>query len=149
MAACDRGKTVDRAGDIRPSLAALEQRNQTGEPMPRSLGPLQLKLLYALRRHGREASLERLVAFAAGLVPNLDARPPYGSPRRSTYVSVARAVATLRRRGLVETKAAGTRKGRIEWQRTPAGAARPVWRFRHPGWRLVVRPVVDSLPPET
>lgn len=115
--------------------------------MSRTLGPVQLKLLHALRRHGREATLESLAAFAAGLIPNLEARSPYGrAPSRAQYVSVARAVAALRRRGLVRTETAGTARGRIEWTRTPAGTMRPVWRFRHPGKRLIVRPVVDSLP---
>jgi hypothetical protein len=110
------------------------------------LGPLQLKLLHALHRHGRETSLESLAAYAAGLVPDLATRPPFVMvPRRSAYVSVARAITTLRRRGLVDTEMAGTARGRLEWPQNATGAARPVWRFRHPGKRLIVRPVVDSL----
>jgi hypothetical protein len=58
---------------------------------------------------------------------------------------VARAVATLRRRGLVHTEMAGTAIGRLEWPQNAAGAVRPVWRFRYPGKRLIVRAVVDSL----
>jgi hypothetical protein len=118
--------------------------------MPRGLGPLQLKLLTALRRHGREATLGSLAALAAGLSPNLNARPPYGrAPSRAQYVSVARAVAALRRRGLVHTTMAGTKRGCLEWPRSAAGAARPVWRFRHPGKRLIVRATVDSLVAKT
>ena len=113
------------------------------------LGPLQLKLLHALHRHGRETSLESLAALAVGLIPDLATRPPKEPlPRRATYVAVARAIATLRRRGLVHTEMAGTARGRLEWPQNATGAARPVWRFRHPGKRLIVRPVVDSLLPE-
>jgi hypothetical protein len=114
------------------------------------LGPLQTKLLTALRRHGHEVSLGSLAAFAAGLIPDLKARPPYGrAPRRATYVAVARAVAGLRRRGLVSTTMAGTTRGRLEWRQTGDGKVRPVWRFRHPGKRLLVRPTVDSLGQES
>jgi hypothetical protein len=110
--------------------------------MSRPPGPLQRKLLGAMRRHGRATSLASLAALAAGLVPDLDTRPPYcWVPPRATYVSVARAVAGLRRRGLVDTEVAGTKKGRLEWPRN----TRPVWRFRHPGKRLIVRAGVDSL----
>ncbi len=102
-------------------------------------------LLHALRRHGRATSLGNLAALAAGLISDLDTRPPYGwVPPRATYVSVGRAVAGLRRRGLVDTKVAGTRKGSLEWPQN----SRPVWRFRHPGKRLIVRAVVDSLVPK-
>jgi hypothetical protein len=122
----------------------IQTRRQHG------LGPLQLKLLHALRRHGRETSLESLAAYAAGLIPDLATRPPHSPlPRRSTYVSVSRTVASLRRRGLVDTKVAGTANGRLEWPQNAPGAARPVWRFRHPGKRLIVRPVVDSLRPKS
>lgn len=77
--------------------------------MPRPLGPLQNKLLAALRRHGRDTTLEGLAALSAGLIPDLDARPPYGrAPTRSEYVSTARAVAALRRRGLIHTEVAAT-----------------------------------------
>jgi hypothetical protein len=118
--------------------------------MPRGPGSLQLKLLTALHRHGREATLGSLAALAAGLTLDLDARPPYGqAPSRAKYVAVARAVATLRRRGLVHTEMTGTKRGRLEWPRSAAGAARPVWRFRHPGKRLIVRATVDSLGGET
>ena len=114
--------------------------------MPMSLGPLQLKLLHALRRHGREASLVSLADIAAGLIPDRATRPPQEPlPRRATYVSVARAVATLRRRGLVHAEMAGTAIGRLEWPQNATGTVRPVWRFRHPGKRLIVRAVVDSL----
>jgi hypothetical protein len=88
--------------------------------------------------------------LAEGLIPNLDALPPYGrAPRRSRYVAVARAVAALRRRGLVNTYMAGTAKGRLEWPQNARAATRPVWRFRHPGKRLIVRAVVDSLAQKT
>jgi hypothetical protein len=108
----------------------------------RGLGPLQRRLLHALRRHGRDTSLQSLAALASGLIPDLGTRPPYGGRTpHSRYVSVARAVAALRRLGLVDTQMAGTRKGRLEWSQN----ARPVWRFRHPSKRLIVRAVVDSL----
>jgi hypothetical protein len=108
--------------------------------MPRGLGTLQLKLLTALRRHGRATNLESLAALAAGLTPDLDARPPYGrSPSRATYVATARAVAALRRRGLVQTKMVGTRRGRIEWIRMlPDGRPHPRFRFRNPSKYLLV-----------
>jgi hypothetical protein len=113
--------------------------------MSRPPGPLQLKLLGAMRRHGRATSLGNLAALVLGLILDLEARPPYGwVPPRATYVSVARAVAGLRRRGLVDTEVAGTRKGRLEWPQN----SRPVWRFRHPGKRLIVRACVDSLVPK-
>jgi hypothetical protein len=113
--------------------------------MPRPLGPLQLKLLAALRRHGRATTLGNLTALAAGLILDLDTRPPYGwVPPRAAYVAVARAVAGLHRRGLVDTTMTGTAKGRLEWSQN----ARPVWRFRHPGKRLIVRAGVDSLVPK-
>jgi hypothetical protein len=108
----------------------------------RPLGPLQLRLLDALRRHGRATNLQTLAALASGVSLDLEARPPHGwVPPRAMYVSVARAVAGLRRRGLVDTKVAGTKRGRLEWPQN----ARPVWRFRHPGKRLIVRAGVDSL----
>jgi hypothetical protein len=114
--------------------------------MPRPLGPLQHRLLLALRRHGRKASLQILAALAAGLINDLDTRPPYRwVPRRATYVAVARAVAVLRRRGLVDTTMTGTANGRLEWPQK----SHPVWRFRHPGKRLIVRAVVDSLAPKS
>jgi hypothetical protein len=114
----------------------------------RPLGPLQQKLLTALRRHGRETTLEGLAAFAAGLIPDVQTRPPYGqAPTRSQYVSTARAVATLHRRGLVHTKVTGTARGRLEWPENGPPGARPIWRFRHPGKRLIVRAAVDSLAP--
>ncbi len=115
--------------------------------MPRALGHIQLKILTALRRHGREARLDSLAAFVAGLIDDLGARLPYGrSPSRSQYVSAVRAVAALERRGLVETAVVGTAKGRMEW-RIEDGRLRAVWRFRHPGKRLIVRAAapVDSL----
>jgi hypothetical protein len=89
------------------------------EPMVGALGPLQQTLLAALRRHGR-------------------------APTRSQYVSAARAVATLRRRGLIHTRVAGVARGRLEWPRNGSGVARPTWRFKHPGKRLIVRLTVDS-----
>jgi hypothetical protein len=117
--------------------------------MPRRPGPLQLTLLHALRRHGRETSLESLAAFAAGLIPNLDARPPLGrAPARAQYVATARAVAALRHRGLIETRTIGTKKGRILWLPDANGRVLPAWVFRHPGKRLLVRATVDSLSPK-
>jgi hypothetical protein len=114
--------------------------------MARPLGPLQQKLLAALRRHGRETTLGSLAALSAGFIPDLVDRPPCGRvPTRSEYVSVARSVAALRRRGLVHTEVAGTARGRLEWPRNGSAGARPVWRFLHPGKRLIVRLVVDSL----
>jgi hypothetical protein len=90
------------------------------------LGPLQVKLLQALRRYGCETSLESLAAYAAGLIPALGTRPPIvPGPRRATYVAVARAIATLRRRGLVHTEVIGTANGRLEWPRNVAGAVCP------------------------
>jgi hypothetical protein len=113
--------------------------------LSRPLGPLQRRLLDALRRHAGQASLAALTAFVAGLIPDLNARPPEGRiPRRAVYVATARAVAALRRRGLVDTEIAGTAKGRLEW----APGARPLWRFRNPSTRLLVRAVVDSLVPK-
>jgi hypothetical protein len=89
------------------AVKAKPRRPSSGS---RPLGPLQTRLLAALRRHGRETTLERLAALSAGLIPNLDARPPYGqAPTRSQYVSAARAVATLRRRGLIRTHSPGSR----------------------------------------
>src|SRR4051812_13517970 len=100
------------------------------------LGPIQHKLLAALRRHGRDTTLESLAALSAGLIPDLNARPPYGRlPTRSQYASAARAVATLHRRGLIHTEVAGTARGRLEWPLNANAGLRPVWRFRHPGKR--------------
>jgi len=107
--------------------------------MSRGLGPLQLKLLAALRAHGQEASLEVLASFAASLIPDLGARLPYGrAPSRAKYVATARAVATLCRRGLVETETYGTTRGVIEWYRDECGVVRPKWRFRNPTKRVMV-----------
>ncbi len=118
---------------------------QAGPVMGIPLGALQRRLLHAVRRHGSEASLESLAALAAGLIQDLGARPPQGrAPTRSQYVAVARAVASLRRRGLVEARIMGTAKGRLLWPRSASARLRPVWRFVHPGKRLLVRPV-DSL----
>lgn len=114
--------------------------------MSRPLGPLQQKLLAALRRHGRDTTLESLAALSAGLIPDLNARPPFGrDPSRPKYVSVARAVSTLHRRGLVDVEVAGVARGCLEWPKNANAGARPAWRFRHPGKRLRVRAVVDSL----
>jgi hypothetical protein len=105
--------------------------------MTGELGPLQLKLLAALRRHASESTLENLVAFAAGFVPDLATRPPINrKPPRAVYASTARAVAALRRRGLVQVRSSGTAKGRIQWLPTPSGRLHGIWRFRHPAWRL-------------
>jgi len=110
--------------------------------MTAPLGPLQRRLLAALIRHGRECSLQSLAALASGIISDLSTRPPVGRvPPRATYVAVARAVAGLRRRGLVTARIVGTTKGSLEWHL----GAPPVWRFRHPGKRLVVSLVVDSL----
>ena len=50
------------------SAPTLRAKPQGGINVP-YFGPVQLKLLHALRRHGREATLESLAAFAAGLIP--------------------------------------------------------------------------------
>jgi hypothetical protein len=83
--------------------------------MPRTTGPLQRKILAALRRHGREAPLEDLAALAANLIADLDLRPPYGrAPSAAQYKATARAVAALRRRGLVAVERFGVAKRIVE-----------------------------------
>ena len=110
--------------------------------MTAPLGPLQRRLLDALIRHGRDASLQSLAHYAAGIISTLDTRPPVGRvPGRSTYVATARAVAALRRRGIVTTRVVGTTKGSLEW---PANG-KPTWRFKNPSTRLMVSLVVETL----
>jgi hypothetical protein len=117
--------------------------------MSRGLGKTQLKLLAALRHHGREARLESLAALSAGLIGDLGSRVPFGrAPSRSQYVATSRAVATLRRRGLVDVQGVGTKRGKMEWPRRPDGTVRPVWRFRNPSRYALVRVSVDTSPPE-
>ncbi len=78
----------------------------------RGLGPLQSRLLTALRERGAYfVSLEQLAYFAAGIA-DLDDRLYWRKgpkPTGSTYKSVARAVSTLRRRGLLEGCLVGSR----------------------------------------
>jgi len=90
------------------------------------LGPLQTRLLDALRARAGYMSLPHLAAFAAGLAA-LDG-PYLGTPRppASLYASTARGVKTLRRRGLVESRLLGVRHA-------PAG------RQAHPSTCLWVR----------
>ena len=108
--------------------------------MTRPLGPLQLRLLDALRRHGRETSLGSLAAFAARLIPDIGARlPAHVAASRPQYSAVARAVAALRRRGLIETRMAGSTCGRMTWLPAPDGRCRAVWQFRNPTRRLHVK----------
>jgi hypothetical protein len=115
--------------------------------MTRHLGPLQQQLLHALRRHGREATLVSLAALAAGLVSDLQARLPLDrAPSRAQYSSTARAISALRRRGLVTTLTAGIAKGRIEWCSGDRWPPSPLWRFRNPSTRTLVRAVpVETL----
>jgi len=108
--------------------------------MPHTPGPLQLRLLAALRRHGRETNLTSLAAFAAGLIPDLATRPPAqtgASPAQ--YSAVARAVAALRRRGLVQARMVGSMRGHMVWLPAADGRRRPVWRFQNPTRCLFVR----------
>ena len=114
------------------------------------MGPLQEKLLHALRRHGRETSLASLAAFAAGLVPDLSTRlSPDRVPSRAQYSATARAVAALKRRGLVATTTVGIAKGRIDWGSPKRWPPIPVWRFRNPSTRAIVHPLpVESLSPD-
>jgi hypothetical protein len=80
--------------------------------MPRTLGPLQLRLLDALRRHGRETNLGSVAAYAAGLTSDLGTRLlPHQGPSWAQYSATARAVAALRRRGLIQTRMAAPRAG--------------------------------------
>jgi hypothetical protein len=120
-----------------------EESSVTGKcgGTPRPLGPLQLRLLDALRHHRREASLGSLAALAAGLIPDLgDARlPAHRGVSPARYSAVARAVAALRRRGLIETRMAGSTRGRMTWLPAPDGRRRPVWQFRNPTRRLHVK----------
>jgi hypothetical protein len=154
-AALDQARVVKNSGEGREpagvvAVAATPINEVGADVMRHRISRLQQLLLDALRRHGRVASLESLAALAAGLIPNLDTRPPYGrAPARARYVAVARAVATLRRRGLVDARRTPTKRGRLEWQFGPVGRLRPVWRFSHPGTRLWVRAIVDSLAPKT
>jgi hypothetical protein len=111
------------------------------------LGPLQRLLLAALRRHGRNSSLRALTALAAGFATTLDSPLPDRVPSRARYVSVARAVAALKRRGFVETELVGVAHGKIEWLPPRAGRLRSKWRFQHPTTRLSVRLV--TAPEET
>ncbi len=63
-----------------------------------------------------------VAALAAGLIDDLATRPPYGrAPSRACYTAVTRAIAALRRRGLVVTETVGTTRGRMEWLRGDDG----------------------------
>jgi hypothetical protein len=113
--------------------------------MPRTPGPLQLKLLAALRRDGRESSLGALAAFAAGLIPDLGTRlPAQQGPSRAQYSAAARAVAALRRRGLIQTRMVASTRGRMLWLPAADGRPCPVWRFRNPTRSLFVKPASAS-----
>jgi hypothetical protein len=95
----------------------------------RGLGPLQSRLLTALQEHATFVTLERLVYFAAGIA-ELDDRLYWRKgpkPTASVYSSTARAVASLRGRGLLEGCLVGSR-------RTAPGG-----RFRNPSTCLWVR----------
>ena len=108
--------------------------------MSQRLGPLQIRLLHALHQHGRETSLQSLAALAAGIIPELRSRPPARVlPGLATYKAVARAVAALRRRGLINTRMIGAARGQIVWQRGPGGTTAPRWQFRNPTRRLFVK----------
>jgi hypothetical protein len=108
--------------------------------MPRPLGPLQLRLLGALRHHGREASLQSLAAFAAGLIPDLGTRPPAQAfATWAQYTATARAVAALRRRHFIDTRMAASTRGRMMWPPATEGRPRPVWQFRNPTRLLYVK----------
>jgi len=113
--------------------------------MSRALGPLQQRLLNALRRHGRETNLGALAAFAAGAIPDLVTRPPaHQGPSRAQYSAASRAVAALRRRGLVQTRMAASTRGRNLWLPATDGRLRPLWQFRNPTRRLFVKLAPDS-----
>jgi hypothetical protein len=105
-------------------------------------GSLQRLLLEALRRHGREASLQTLAMFAGAIIPDLGTRPPGGrAPSRARYVAVARAVAALRRRGLVQVERVGVVRGRIEWLPARGGRLQAKWHFLNPTTWIRVRAV--------
>jgi hypothetical protein len=109
------------------------------------LGPLQQRLLHALRRHGRETNLGALAAFAAGAIPDLGTRlSAHQAPSRAQYNATSRAVAALRRRGLIETRMAASTRGQITWLPPVDGRPRSVWRFRNPTRRLFVKLAPDS-----
>lgn len=143
--AADTIELLERGDSAMKPAGTEGGKPQTDREVPEvtaPLGPLQKRLLDALRRHGRNCSLQSLAALAAGIIPDLNACPPFGwMPPRAGYVATARAIAALRRRGLVTTRMIGTTKGRIEWPTD----GKPVWRFRNPSTRLVVSLVVDSL----
>ncbi len=108
--------------------------------MPRTLGPLQLRLLDALRHHGREASLGSLAAFAAGLIPDLGTRPPAQAfASWAQYTATARAVANLRRRHFIDTRMVASTRGRLVWPLAADGRPRPIWQFRNPTRLLYVK----------
>jgi len=127
-----RREPMDR--DPNTEKRVIQARKQRG------LGPLQQRLIHALRRHGHETNLGALAAFAAGAIPDLGTRlPAHQAPTRAQYSATARAVAALQRRGLIQTRMAVSTRGRITWLPPVDGRPRSVWRFRHPTRRLFVK----------
>src|SRR5580765_6767566 len=71
ISAIDPRAGMDRIRSRARTIAADAATDQ-GEVQVKPLGPLQRRLLAALIRHGRDASLQSLAELAAGLIPTLD-----------------------------------------------------------------------------
>jgi len=69
--------------------------------MSRGLGHVQRLVLEALQQHTASVDLETLAYLVAGQIDDLHQPRPDEPPPPATYKAVARAVASLERRGLV------------------------------------------------